>query len=537
MWPSLDLVRLSIAIPPIVALSALVGGASLAAPAGASAASRSCTMPIGASLSSADPTSFRDGPQAILAARSGARLTDLKVTLRRGDRIYASGALPGRLGGARTAVPLTLSGARTVGKGDYELRVSGRRAGCDSGVRSRRTVGFTAPTLPVRAAPVSTLVGDNQGAVRLVLRSVARSSLAGVQVSLVAKDGSTVATTAVPAFVGESIADLPLARPLPTGSYTLRMTGRQTGSREQQATAQPLAFSGGGTGAPVNLPGSGQTVQHAVVDWTRGAWQGREVAGFVAPGIGHGEIVCRPDAQWVRFFPNDPGREVSMMNWTYRDWGAGGEKALREALHTRYTGPDFQEGLNKFWPTEKSSTGQFDGLITDRGVIGAAGGAAGLSAPTMLHLTWTWSMSPTGQESCHVDATFTTPTSGTVAPLSRAGQVLWRGGDNADGRDSASFDVPGLGNVTIACPAAVGARRTVTIDTPAGAAITTRQGSDDATAPQSIGPVVAELPGNGMLSIAFDGGQTMLVSSRWKVNDPDASQNFCAIAAQVLAPA
>ncbi|MCW3005700.1 MAG: hypothetical protein JWP17_326, partial [Solirubrobacterales bacterium] len=56
------------------------------------------------------------------------------------------------------------------------------------------------------------------------------------------------------------------------------------------------------------------------------------------------------------------------------------------------------------------------------------------------------------------------------------------------------------------------------------------------SAPQPIGPVTANLPNNGQLFVTFPSGATILVSSRWKVNDPDLTQDFCFIAAQAIVP-
>ncbi len=498
----------------------------------ASAASSRCTvLPVRASLASGDPTAVRDEPRAFLAPSAGASVRNVSVSVRRGSTTYATGTISGRLAKGTIAVQLTLSPS-TMRAGTYRIVATGQRSGCAKRTSVSRALKLRTPSLPVRAAPLSTLVGDNEGAVRLVLRSVAHSSIASVNASLVNQAGDTVAAVADAApFNGESIVDLPLASSIPAGKYTLRLTGRTSGSSTTQISEQPITFASGGGSAPVTPP-TGSVRQKSVVDWSGGAWKGREVAGFVAPGIGHGEIVCRPDAQWLRFYPADQGREVSMMNWTYRDWGQNQEKALREALHTQYTGPDFQEGLNKFSPTEKIETGQFDGIIADRGPF-AALSPSGLAEPTTLKLTWSWDFTQTGKERCHVEAVFTTATTQDTTPLARSAQVVWRGDAGAAGHDSAKVDVPGLGTLSLVCQATPGGTRTLTVDTPSGAAITTRQGSDDSTASQSIGPVVASLPGNGMLSVALDGGKTLLVSSRWKTNDPDLTQNFCKVAAQV----
>lgn len=45
--------------------------------------------------------------------------------------------------------------------------------------------------------------------------------------------------------------------------------------------------------------------QKVVVNWNSGKWAGRQAGGFIAPGIGYGEIVCSPDQQWIRFYPSE----------------------------------------------------------------------------------------------------------------------------------------------------------------------------------------------------------------------------------------
>jgi len=505
-------------------------------PAGASAVSPACrALPVKVSLSSSDPTALEDDPTAIVSPVHGASVSDPRVVLKRRGRTYAQGSLTGRLARGRTAIALRLVSGRRIRAGRYRLAVTGRRAGCPARTKAARRWRFGTPSLPVRAAPVSTLVADNDGQIRLLLRSVGRHPVSNVRVSLLDASGATVAqATHRGAFTGQVSIDLPLAGTPAPGRYTLKVTGRSDGTALQ--SEQPLAFApGGGSASADTAPETGAAVQHVVVDWSGGAWQGRDVAGFVAPGIGYGEIVCRPDAQWIRFYPGDLNREVAMMNWTYKDWSENQEKAIREALHTRYTGPDFREGLNKFGPAEKLSTGEYEGVISDRGPFDNVGGAP-LAAPTTLKLTWQWDFSQTGAERCHVEATFTSQTGSAVPPVARSAQLFWRGDANAAGRDVASVDVPGVGTLTLACqPGPLGAR-TLTVDTPQGATVITREGSEDFGRPQDVGPVSATLPNNGMLALRFAGGATLLASSRWKANDPDQSQNFCAIAAQAVTP-
>ncbi|MBK5218218.1 MAG: hypothetical protein JJE35_00275 [Thermoleophilia bacterium] len=39
-----------------------------------------------------------------------------------------------------------------------------------------------------------------------------------------------------------------------------------------------------------------------------------------------------------------------------------------------------------------------------------------------------------------------------------------------------------------------------------------------------------------MVVVEIEGGERILLASRWKLNDPNPSQNWCAIAGQVMAP-
>ncbi len=528
-------------LPTAAALAALALGAA-AAPA---AAAPGCSpLPLAVSLPSSDPTVLRDDPMAVVRARRGATVSDVRVRLSRGGRTVATGSIAGRLAAGRIAVALRPVDGRPIGRGRYRLTATGRRAGCARRTAVARTWEMHRPSLPVRAAPLSTLTGDNDGGVRLLLRTVDREAVANVRVRLLDGSGATVAQATVPgAFRGQRMVDLPLAGPLRPGAYTLRVDGRSHGAAA--VARQPLAFAPGASEAAASAPAApsapsapatGLIAQHATVDWSGGAWEGRDVAGFVAPGIGYGEIVCRPDAQWIRFYPDDLGREVSMMNWTYKDWSENTEKAIREAVRTATSGRDFREGLNKFWPPEKHSTGEFDGIISDRGPFGSPA-PADLAAPTTLRLTWQWDFSRQGDESCHVEATFVTQSlASALTPLARSGSIAWRGSDAAAGHDATAFAVPGLGTVSLTCQAAVNGARSLTVDTEQGATVTLREASTDSARGQALGPVSADLPNNGMLAVAFPSGARLLVSSRWKVNDPDPAQNSCFVAAQAIVP-
>jgi hypothetical protein len=120
-------------------------------------------------------------------------------------------------------------------------------------------------------------------------------------------------------------------------------------------------------------------------------------------------------------------------------------------------------------------------------------------------------------------------------PLARSVQVIWRGDPNAAGHDVAQAAVPGVGNVMLTCQASPSGVRTLVVD-PAteGGTVVKREGGDDSQTDYAGGPLVAQLPNNGQLKLGLFGGASVLVSSRWKVNDPRPGENSCRVAAQVV---
>ncbi|HEY8585016.1 MAG TPA: hypothetical protein VIL49_18805 [Capillimicrobium sp.] len=508
--------------------------AGLALAASAAPAAACGGLPVTASLASSDPTVLRDEPLALVARESG-DITGLRVALRRGGRTYARGALGGALGKGRTAVELRLVRPR-IRAGRYRLVVSGDLNGCGR-ERAGRDWRFGTPSLPVRAAPLSTVAADNRGGLQLLLRSVAHEKVRGVEVRLLSAGGETIAQTRAGALSGDKVVELPFAGTPAPGRYTLRVTGEAAAGGRPETLDQPLRLGGGKpTGGETPGPAAGLTQQRAVADWSGGGWQGRDVAGYVAPGIGYGEIVCRPDAQWIRFYPSDLRREAAMMNWTYKDWSQASEKAIREAQYGPGTGRDFREGLNKFGPAEKLSTGEFTGIISDRGPFGSVGGVS-LAPPTTLKLTWQWDFSRPGDERCHVEATLVTEAGGEGRPSARSAQVAWRGDGNAAGRDASSVSVPGVGTMQLRCQPGPDGHRDLVLDTGLGAEVVTREGSEDASRDVPFGPVTAALPNNGMLEVRLADGTRVIVSSRWKANDPQPGENWCFVAAQAVVPA
>lgn len=384
------------------------------------------------------------------------------------------------------------------------------------------------PGLPLSATPVSTRTGDNVGALKLVLRPIKRAKLGPVRIVLRNSKGKLFAQQKFGASAEQRIVSLRLKRPLRAGKYRVRMVGRKAKGGKLLSASRKLTFADGGGWAGAEVVG-GALIQRVVVDWSDGEWGGRDLGGFIAPGVGYGEVVCRPDAQYVRFFGSSGGRETAMMNWTYKDWGTFQEKSLREAVYTTGTGFDFFEGLNKFSPAEKTSTGTFEGLISDRGPIGSPGGLP-LAPVTTISVNWQWDFTTAGKSHCYVEAVLRTEAE-PAATVARSVQVVWRGEANAAANGFASVDFPGLGPVSLRCQP--GEPRRLRVESPRGARVITREGSEDAALTEPAGPVEAALPNNGMVVVEMQGGERITVASRWKLNDTDPGKNWCLIAGQV----
>jgi hypothetical protein len=496
------------------------------------------TLPVNIKLSTHDPTGLlEDGYAWIYVNAKGRDIYGLQVRVRHGKHTYAKGRIASDDGKpmskGRTAL-VRMKVVRRMQAGRYAVSVVSRKAGCRKRIKKQRHWRFNSPTLGLKAIPVSTRVGDNVGEVRFVLRPVRRTQIGRTRVSLIGPGGGVVSQTVV-SSVGtkQVLVELPIKGKLKARKYRVRLTGVDNATGEYKTSVQAWKFAkGGGNAKPTET--TGQLTQKVVVDWSNSQWEDRQVGGFIAPGIGYGEIVCSPYQQWVRFYPSNSGRESAMMTWTYKNWGSWSEKAVREAKYAAGTGPDFREGLNKFSPAEKNSTGTFQGLISDRGPINGPGGSAGLAPPTTFDLSWVWDFNNPKNSKCHVQATFRTQTDQLTQPLARSVQIVWRGEANATPANTSSdIDFPDLGNVQAVCQAGPNGYRRLIVDSPIGGSVYTREGSDDSKVNQGVGPLIMRLPNNGMLFVQMDNGDRILVSSRWKANDPVADNNWCVVSAQV----
>lgn len=514
-----------------VSLAAMLPASAVAKPKG-----RCGKPPINIKLSTNDPTGLlEDGYAWIYVNPKAANLRSAQVKVRHGNRVYAKGRIVGKMAKGRTTL-IRMNVVNRMQQGRYRVEVTTGKAGCRHRVKKWRFWRFSSPSLGLKAIPVSTRVGDNVGVVRFALRPVRRTQVGRTVVSLIGPGGGVISQQVIPSIgTSQVMAELPIQGQLKPGKYRVRLNGEDNTTGEKRVSKQVWQFAkGGGNAKPV--PTTGQLTQKVSVNWWGGKWEGRQVGGFIAPGIGYGEVVCSPYQQWVRFYPSNPGRESAMMTWTYKNWGTWSEKAVREAKYAAGTGPDFREGMNKFGPAEKNSTGSFQGIISDRGPIDGPGGVA-LAPPTTFDLNWQWDFNNPKSSKCNVEAVFRTQTEEITEPLARSIQIVWRGEANAtDENTVGTVDFPGLGEVQAICKAGPNGTRRLIVEGATGGRVYTREGSEDYAVSQADGPLVMRLPNNGMLFVQMDNGDRILVSSRWKTNDPVAANNWCVIAAQVYNP-
>ncbi|MDP2709744.1 MAG: hypothetical protein Q8O56_00875 [Solirubrobacteraceae bacterium] len=481
-------------------------------------------------------TSNADALQRIrvlrVTARGATRVRDLRVLLTRGGRTIAFGARASAFAGT---VPIRLTFPRTARPGRVGVVVSGRRDGCPLIRRARFTLSLDGRNLPLRMT--STRHDARDGRLSVTLSASGRRAIADLRVRMLDAHGQTVALVARrPAFRARATVAVDLPPALAAGRYALLMTAKARGSTMRTVFARAIDLGERPSPTPA-LPPPGAVVEHVALDWSGGRWQGRDSAGFTAPGIGDGQIVCRPDTQWLRLFPADRARDVAMTLWTLRDWEGGSELAIREPEMTRFTGPDFNEGFNKFHPAEKRSRGSFVGVVGDG--LPATGSFGGGRSPTEIRVAWSWDFTDPSNARCSVTATLTSQGAGTSGAIARGLSLGWRGEAGVPADTSVATQVPGLGTVRLRCDPGVGGLRRIVVEPDAalaGLALTTYEGSDRSDRGLGDTPYVIPLPNNGLVEASAPGGPPvrLVASSRWKVNDPAPAENSCRVSGLVV---
>jgi hypothetical protein len=510
----------------------------------APAATASCPREL--ALRVQTPTSNATALQRLGVVRvisgAGARVGHLHVTLERGGRMIAQGSHAQAFAGT---APLRLAFRRKARPGRVSLVVSGRQAGCARRRWTRRTLRLDGRDLPVGV--IATDRGVSGGRLAVTLRAAGTRAISDLRARMLDATGKTIAAvTRRAALRTRARLEFAPRQPLAAGRYWLLVSASVRGQAGRGVHAEPIDLRAGSASqavapdAPAAAPGPplGAIVQKVALSWSGGRWQGSDSAGFFAPQIGDGQILCRPDAQWIRFFPADRTRDVAMTLWTFRDWEGGSEVAVREPEMTQFTGPDFNEGLNKFTPSEKRSHGSFVGIVGDG--LPPAGAFGSGRSPTEIRLSWSWDFSDPADARCSVAATLTSQGPGSAGAIARGLSLAWRGADGVPADTTTATPVPGLGMLRLRCDARPDGVRQLVVEPAAplpGLALTTYEGSDRSDRALGNTPYTLPLPNSGLVEAATPSGGPLrlLIASRWKINDPDPAQNFCRLSAVVVA--
>ncbi|HEX3738057.1 MAG TPA: hypothetical protein VHV53_10985 [Solirubrobacterales bacterium] len=264
-----------------------------------------------------------------------------------------------------------------------------------------------------------------------------RRLLVGLGTAVVALSAVSLVAVAAPPPPGSSSSKAePGARATATASKA-KSRGRRgprgkkgpTGKRGATGPQGPIGAQGPtGPQGPQGLQGSPVLRQPITIDWQNNAWQDQATQEFTVPGIGKGNVTCRPPydngptnrepggTEWVQIFPNDStGSSAETVMWTTRYGGPpqDSEKAVvrtAKLLNTGY-GPSFYEGMNtksdEF--VDPESHGMFVGIISSR----PKGVGADLAPPTTFVLSWYWHFANlyeggAGENRCYVSGNFYT---------------------------------------------------------------------------------------------------------------------------------
>ena len=528
------------------AVLCLLGGLAGAPPAAAARAAdplSSCpaTLPISVTAPTTNAAALQRVGTLRVHALDGARVRNVHVVLRRGGRTVADASRRAAID-AEAALRLRVRGRLRAGR--LRVVVSGRQTGCAKRRQMRRTLRLDERNLAVHV--LETRRDRLGGRLAVTLGVSAGTPISGLRARLLDAAGTTIAQVMRRASARRT-AKLDFAlRGSATGRRWLLVTAGVGGEPARRAFADRIALDDEPGLAPGRsspdapaAPPPGAIVEHVALHWSGGRWRGSESAGFHAAGIGDGRLVCRPDTQWMRVVPTDRTRDATMMLWTFRDWQERSEYAIRESEMTRFTGPDFNEGFNKFQPAEKRASGTFYGVIGDG--LPAAGGFGSGRSPTEVRLSWRWDFTDEAGASCDVDATFTSQGTGTTGPLATGLSLAWRGAAGVPADTTTVVPVPGLGRVRVRCDPGIDGVRAIVI-APDGALpglqLTTHEGSDTVHGTIGATPSLVRVPNNGLVELAAPAGSPALrlvLSSRWKVDDPDPAANFCRLSGIVVA--
>lgn len=305
--------------------------------------------------------------------------------------------------------------------------------------------------------------------------------------------------------------------------------------------------------------------QHITVSWAHDHWAQRDQASFSIPGVGYGDVVCKPNTTWMQYTPGNRTNENSMWGIVFESKNGVQQTAVKDARVYEFstptstiphgTGPRADEGFNQFTPIEPASSGHMTGVFSSRGARNAPAGVG--VAPTSYSVSWNWSGFGTASARCNVSATFITQTASPQAakkagPAAGSLTLNWHGESEAPAANARtqSIQIPGVGTLNAVCDTGTDGLAALQLTPLLGADptadVTTYQaeGWDATTYAQFLTDPLSgtftpiPLPVNGMLTADFyAGGQlqaSLALSSERVTNDPNPSADYCEIASQVL---
>jgi hypothetical protein len=173
------------------------------------------------------------------------------------------------------------------------------------------------------------------------------------------------------------------------------------------------------------------------------------------PGIGHVDLMCRPNNTILRIRATDRRAETQM--WLAKLESKNGRDvvAVKNVRIFTYatasddgtggTGPQAHEGLNQRTPIEDFARGSAYGVISQRPGRDRDGGGA-LSVPaTAFKLTWYW------ERFAHPGSQYCKMTLALRSDTDRQFGLSWHGNAEAAAHPTSTTTIPGLGEVELRC--------------------------------------------------------------------------------------
>lgn len=320
--------------------------------------------------------------------------------------------------------------------------------------------------------------------------------------------------------------------------------------------AVPVAPANADADGPPVLTGKTTRTKTSVVQHTRVRWKGKwknptYIKSVGVPGIGTLDLVCLPNNTMIRLGVNHRSLETQMWMQKFEKKNRRYVVAVKNARVYQYaniyddgtggTGFYTHEGLNKKPGVENRSRGSYMyGVISQRAGRNADGSSVTTRPVTTFEMTWNWNNlnKQRRKQSCTIDIKLTTH-------FDRRMSLTWHGEADGSPREK-SWILPGIGRLFLSCPAGGEERPSIWLnpytddarlyieDVEGEGLVPLHRtevslGYDDSTG--LVGPY--PLPSNGSLRIqATRAGNErwLMLSSLFKLNDPDPQRNFCEVA-------